>query len=267
MMEECYLLLSKAKDKAKSLSKSIAINCSKGDDLMYSESLDLILLLSKLDEKMNQNKKYNANTSENLDVEEINKVKRKVPAWKKKQNQINSKILNAYFELEKIMNPITKESLEIHCKKIYGNDFNFSTNFSQMYNIASKNNAKVFDIYNGQVQLWSPVKEFVKDVWLEDELAIGKLVQGTFKRLFANGKLSKEEISRLLDEEYSKSTFDINYPVLKRKVDDLKTDRNGNDKHGYPRYYADTYDEEYLLCMQWVSKQENAFTKWADKYK
>ena len=192
---------------------------------------------------------------------------RKTPKWKKNPSQYNSKILDAYFQLEKTTNPITEEDFERYCKNIYGNDFSFSTNFSQMHNIAPKNHAKVFDIYNGQVQLWSPVKEFVKDVWLEDELAIGKLVEGTFKRLFANGKLSKEEISRLLDEEYSKSTFDINYPFLKRKLDYLKTDRNGNDKHGYPRYYADTYDEEYLLCMQWVSKQENAFTKWADKYK
>ena len=166
MNEECYLLLSKAKDKAKSLSKSIAINCSHGDDVIYSDSLDLILLLSKLEEQMRLNKiSYNTNTSDDLYAEEINKVMRKVPKWKKNPSQYNYKILDAYFQLENTINPITEEEFERYCNKIYGADFSFLSNFSQMHNIAPKNHAKVFDIYNGQVQLWSPVKEFIEDVW------------------------------------------------------------------------------------------------------
>ena len=166
MTEECYLLLSKVKDKAKALTKSIAINMDKGGDALYSESLDIIVLLTKLEEQMNL-KETSKDTYYCDNVEEINKVKRRIPKWKKNRNQYNYKILDSYFQMQKGVNPITEETFEGHCKEVYGHDFSFLTNFSQMHNIAPKNHAKVFDVINGEVKLWHPVKDFIEEIWSE----------------------------------------------------------------------------------------------------
>lgn len=166
MTKECYLLLSKAKDKAKALTKSIAISMGEGSDTLYLESLDIILLLTKLEEQMNL-KEININTDSlnNSNAEEINKVKRRIPKWKKNSSQYNSKILDAYFQMQKTASFITEETFERHCKETYGHSFSFLTNFSQMHNIAPKNHAKVFDLHNGEVSLWEPVREFIEDIW------------------------------------------------------------------------------------------------------
>lgn len=168
MNEECYLLLSEIKDKSTSLTKSIAINGGEGADKLYSESLNIILLLTKLEEKMNSLESLkNTNSYAGSDAEEINKVKRRIPKWKKNPTQYNSKILEAFFQMQKDNITITEETFERHCKENYGHDFSFLTNFSQMHNIAPKNHAKVFDIHDNEVQLWKPVKEFIEGVWNE----------------------------------------------------------------------------------------------------
>lgn len=166
MTEECFLLLSKAKDKAKALTKSIAINMDKDGDRIYSEALDVVVILTKLEEQMNL-KAVNKNTYSNDIIEEINKVKRRVSKWKKNPKQYNSKILDAYFQMQKVDNSITEETFERHCKEAYGQNFSFLTNFSQMHNIAPKNHAKVFDVINGEIKLWNPVKDFIEEIWNE----------------------------------------------------------------------------------------------------
>jgi hypothetical protein len=105
-----------------------------------------------------------------------------------------------------------------------------------------------------------------------DKVKIGKLAQETFKPLFEDGKIPEEEIINLLDAEYSKDTFGINYPFLKRKIKDEKTDEYGKDyksekcKGGRRRYYSDSYGE-YFFCNHWYKKSKDAFIQWADKYK
>ena len=164
MTEEFYLLLLKAKNKAKDLTKSIAINIDKEGDRIYSEALDIVIILTKLEEQMNLE-----NTNKNIyppdNINEINKVKRRVSKWKKNPYQCNYKILDAYFKIRKEKNNITKETLERYCKEIYGSDFSFLINFSQMYNIAEKNHGKVFEVLNDEVKLWNPVKDFIEETW------------------------------------------------------------------------------------------------------
>ncbi len=166
MNQECFSLLSKSKEKAQSISKFIAIQVIENDDELYLKSLDLIMLLSKLEEKMNSNASENIMAYDDKTTEEINKVKRKIPKWKKNPYQINHKILEAYFKMKKENLSVTAEVFERSCKEYYGNDFSFFTNFSQMHNIAPKNNAKVFEINNGEIMLWKPIKDFVEKVWL-----------------------------------------------------------------------------------------------------
>ena len=103
---------------------------------------------------------------------EINKIKSRIPNWKKKPEQINHKILQAFFDLEKSGGQITEYLLEKHCRDKY--DFKFYGNFSQMINFGVKNHGKVFERNtNGSISLWQPVEDFVRQVWGENIKTIG----------------------------------------------------------------------------------------------
>ncbi len=165
MNQEYFLLLSKLKENAQSISKSIAIKVIESDDELYLKALDLILLLTKLEDKMKSNKLDDTIFCNPIDTEEINRVKRKVPRWKQRPEQINHKILETYFKMKKEDILVTQEALEKRCKHIHGDDFKFLSNFYQMHHISDQNNAKVFDFSNGEIKLWKHVKEFIEEVW------------------------------------------------------------------------------------------------------
>lgn len=144
-------------EKAKSLNKSIALGSDKEDS--YSKSLELVLLLLKMEEAKDSKKLLGKK-------EEIEKVKRKVPKWNKNSNQINSKILNCYLQLKKEDSKITTSELEKFYEKTCGKNSHFKAHFAQMHNISEKNHAKVFDVENSRITLWSPVSEFIESIWL-----------------------------------------------------------------------------------------------------
>jgi len=89
--------------------------------------------------------------------EEILKVRRKVPEWFRKREQINARILIAYLKLQQRKQVITPSLLKAECKDIK----TFSSNYNQMRIISDKNHAKVFQEENGQITLWEPVAEFI----------------------------------------------------------------------------------------------------------
>jgi hypothetical protein len=97
------------------------------------------------------------------------------------------------------------------------------------------------------------------------ELKIGILVKSTFYRLVRTELLLQSEVERLQSADYSKRTFNVNYPILKLFDDNqsLSDQRNVN---GYPRYYTDLYtiqDKRYLLCNHWVEEHSRSyFSAW-----
>lgn len=100
-------------------------------------------------------------------------------------------------------------------------------------------------------------------------MKVGELVKTHFNRLSQKSLLDQRDIERLMQAEYSKRTFNINYPVLKEysqtsRMSDL---RNVN---GYPRYYANTYKfhgKQYLLCNDWYEdKNRSYFIAWLGNY-
>lgn len=95
-----------------------------------------------------------------LEKNEIDKVKRKIPRWFNNPNQYNSIILLNYLALyDKQKENILIGELREKCGSI--KTFNFDLHFSQMQNIAPRNHAKVFNIKNGIISLWEPVKNFI----------------------------------------------------------------------------------------------------------
>jgi predicted type IV restriction endonuclease len=96
-----------------------------------------------------------------------------------------------------------------------------------------------------------------------NENKIGKLAQTTLRKMFANNEVSQEEVEQMQTAEYSKETFNLNYPLLLKSSsssEELKTrywTRNGD---------VEIYGEKYLICSQWYEPPTNNnrpyFKKW-----
>ncbi len=94
-----------------------------------------------------------------------------------------------------------------------------------------------------------------------DYTKIGELVRTKLNYLFKHNLISKEEISNLKDKEYCKKTFNINYPLLKEKSDDIKSTKDKN------RYWSLVFDEKYYACNDWYENrgQKEKFEYWYNK--
>ncbi len=94
-----------------------------------------------------------------LELDEVNKVKKRLVHWAAHQNQINSQILNAFLSLERegFVN-ITESEL----KQELPNIPTFEQNFNQMKTIAEHNHGKVFEVIDDQISIWRGVEEHVR---------------------------------------------------------------------------------------------------------
>lgn len=97
-------------------------------------------------------------SADEIDIE-IRKVERKLHRWARKQNQINSKILNLFLTLK---NDGGESITEDILTEKYGNYGEFSRNYNQMKIISPKNHAKVFEVKNGIVEIWEPVRPYIE---------------------------------------------------------------------------------------------------------
>ena len=101
-------------------------------------------------------------TNEISDVDEINKVSRRLRMWAKpeRQAQYNSQILNAFLELS------SSGSLNVTEKELrdkLGNPEWFASNFVQMKAKADKNHGKVFETASGYIKIWEPIRSAVDE--------------------------------------------------------------------------------------------------------
>lgn len=85
-----------------------------------------------------------------------------------------------------------------------------------------------------------------------DEMKIGALVRNTLPKMLEEERISKEEVKLMQTAEYTKKTFDIQYPLLQN------ASVTGCVKP--PRYWAFTvkaYGEEYFVCSEWFEVASN----------
>ncbi|KWU01188.1 hypothetical protein [Vibrio toranzoniae] len=93
-------------------------------------------------------------------LDEKDKVRHRLERWALHQDQINSRILNAYLTLErKGYSPITITMLQNQLLDMK----TFLPNFNQMKSIAPHNHAKVFDVRGEIVRIWSVVEVHVRE--------------------------------------------------------------------------------------------------------
>ncbi|WP_220446514.1 hypothetical protein [Paenibacillus piri] len=93
------------------------------------------------------------------------------------------------------------------------------------------------------------------------EMKIGALVRSTLIKMFQNNEISPEEVALMQTSEYSKKTFDIQYPLL------IKSSLSSDKK--VLRYWAGTveiYGDKYFICSEWYEVPQNNdrpyFMKW-----
>ena len=103
-----------------------------------------------------------------------------------------------------------------------------------------------------------------KDQKIIDDLKIGKLVKNFITIILEKELISENEIENLLKKDYSKLTFNVIFPILK-KIDykiPLKENRMIN---GNPRYYAKPImnnKTQYLLTNEWKEFHREDFVNW-----
>jgi hypothetical protein len=101
----------------------------------------------------------NSETGLNDDLysSEVRKVSSRLRKWAVRQDQINSRILNAFLHLEKL-GTVTESMLRRECSGL-----NFGSNFAQMKIIAAGNHGKIFDHRGDVVTLWPPIIPYVRE--------------------------------------------------------------------------------------------------------
>lgn len=97
------------------------------------------------------------------------------------------------------------------------------------------------------------------------EEKIGKHVRQTMVRLASEGKLSRAEVTNLVDRSYCKTTFRLSYPFLRKVVPNSGLEAQRLDERGYGRFWREPLEidgSQFLVCSQWFAWQRPAFDRW-----
>ena len=88
-----------------------------------------------------------------------------------------------------------------------------------MYNLLAKKRTRPYKhqrpLNNANV---SRDQDLIKSQGIEglEEIKIGVIVRSILRKVLEDGKVSKDEIIMMQTKEYSKETFDIQYPLLQK---------------------------------------------------
>ena len=91
---------------------------------------------------------------------------------------------------------------------------------------------------------------------------IGAYVQRTFRKLIQDDSIDDDEIERLQEKNYSKYTFDINFPFLAKENSPYHKKEDGC------RYWKERYPirgKIYFACSQWFEKSRPYYEEWLNK--
>lgn len=83
-------------------------------------------------------------------------------------------------------------------------------------------------------------------------MKIGVIARTFLRKMLEDGKVSKEEVVKMQTKEYSKETFDIQYPLLQKA-----SLTNGKSPERYYSAPLQIYGEEYFLCSEWYEVSTN----------
>lgn len=105
----------------------------------------------------------------------------------------------------------------------------------------------------------SSKKQTIKNINTEityNEFKIGAIVKNKMNYLFSNKYLNEDDIKKLSDSKYCKTTFNLKFPM----IISIKEDRY--DQKGYARYWNIVFANKYYICNHWYENQRVAFENW-----
>lgn len=110
----------------------------------------------------------------------------------------------------------------------------------------------------------SPVK---LDIDRISEKKEGVIAQTILKEILESNSIPFSEIQLLQTLQYSKRTFNLNFPLIKEinYMEDI--DKQKKDNKGRNRYYKTTITingKKYLLCSQWYDYNREYLLKWIE---
>ena len=121
----------------------------------------------------------------------------------------------------------------------------------QMFNMFSKaenRNSAIYNTYNKKNQIQNEKNDTRQDKY--NELKVGKLARTVMGRILEQGLVSHEELIQLQMAGYSKTVFDLQYPLLVKS----------GVKFDSVRYYAQPliiHGDMYYMCSQWFETASN----------
>jgi len=160
--------------------------------------------------------------------------------------------------------------------KIYGNERFKEKIFYPVINLSSSV-ADTSELFMRSIQMYNMfgetsasknvLEEIPHDFKGSDEVKIGLLVRTTIKQLAKENSIPHDEVEKLLNSEYSRNTFNLGYPFLKRITPDvdMQVQRQVNE---YYRYWVDEitiFGNKYYVCKEWYEQNRNKFVTWLEK--
>jgi len=131
--------------------------------IIEDKLLSLMANVKYLENELKNNnikKEKKKKTRTEIEKNEIEKVKRKVPMWLKKRHQYNYIILKTFMNLSNNNSHyVNLTTLESHSN--IDNSKKFISNYNLLKSISEKNHAKIFEEKDGQIVLWQPVSEII----------------------------------------------------------------------------------------------------------
>lgn len=101
-----------------------------------------------------------------------------------------------------------------------------------------------------------------------ENIKIGFLVQMKIAECFKAQQITDDELNNLCDLDYSKRTFGMQYPILKKVDPNSRLDDQRKVKDFF-RYYSTPFStgkKSFLLCNCWYEKNRKNFLEWLKNY-
>ena len=194
-------------------------------------------------------KNYNKKNIEQIAIEQ-QQIEIEIADFKKLKDEMVSEVL-----IEKIKNYLKSEFLKTYKEITIDKVFNVLE-----LKIESKNKIIEKEIIKKRSKDNIRHKSLATSNESNTNLKIGKFVKKTFAELLKDNLLDSIEIERLQRSDYSKSTFDIQFPFLAKK----------DSKHYIrERYWKEEYKingELFYLCSQWYEVQVNNDRPYYEKW-
>ena len=119
-------------------------------------------LLNEL-QKTNKNYAPQIKNETEMELNAIEKVKKRVPLWLTRPHQKNYKILTTYMSLSEndnysVLLPLLEKNSGLDSRE-------FTSHYNQMKSFAEKAHGKIFEEEGKQVKLWEPVANFIVNLF------------------------------------------------------------------------------------------------------